>query len=345
MTVPSSTPPRRAPLMSDVAKLAGVSIGTVSNVLNSPAAVRASTRDRVLDAISTLGFVPNSTARSLAAGRGTAIGFIAVDLGNSYFLDISRGIEQEADTLGRRVLLANSDVDLAKQTAHLELFEQARAAGIVLAPFDGPLDEVRVLRRRGTRIVFVNWPGVEGESCGVVVDEVLGGELSAQHLIDQGRTRLAFIGGPFSLTAVRDRFEGASRAVRAASGVTLELITTTKLTVPPGIAIGRELAARDAGTRPDGIVSASDALAAGIVQSLVVEGVRVPDDIAIVGYDDNHFADSTLLPLSTVGQPGVEMGHRAMRLLAEEITAPSEHVHETVTLSPRLIVRASSASA
>jgi LacI family transcriptional regulator len=278
-------------------------------------------------------------------GRGTAIGFIAVDLGNSYFLDISRGIEQEADTLGRRVLLANSDVDLGKQTAHLELFEQARAAGIVLAPFDGPLDEVRTLRRRGTKVVYVNWPGVDGESCGVVVDEVLGGELSAQHLIDQGRTRLAFIGGPFSLTAVRDRFEGASRAVRAAAGVTLELITTTKLTVPPGIAIGRELAARPPSARPDGIVSASDALAAGIVQSLVVEGVRVPQDVAIVGYDDNHFADSTLLPLSTVGQPGVEMGHRALRLLAEEITAPTEHVHETVTLSPRLIVRASSASA
>ncbi|MDQ0409411.1 LacI family transcriptional regulator [Clavibacter michiganensis] len=314
-------------------------------MLNSPTAVRASTRERVLDAISTLGFVPNSTARSLAAGRGTAIGFIAVDLGNSYFLDISRGIEQEADALGRRVLLANSDVDLDKQTAHLELFEQARAAGIVLAPFDGPLDEVRTLRRRGTKVVFVNWPGVDGESCGVVVDEVLGGELSAQHLIDQGRTRLAFIGGPFSLTAVRDRFEGASRAVRAAAGVTLELITTTKLTVPPGIAIGRELAARKPSARPDGIVSASDALAAGIVQSLVVEGVRVPEDVAIVGYDDNHFADSTLLPLSTVGQPGVEMGHRAMRLLAEEITAPTEHVHETVTLSPRLIVRASSASA
>ncbi|MBF4622414.1 LacI family DNA-binding transcriptional regulator [Clavibacter sp. VKM Ac-2542] len=345
MTVPSTTPPRRAPLMSDVAKLAGVSIGTVSNVLNTPTAVRASTRERVLDAISTLGFVPNSTARSLAAGRGTAIGFIAVDLGNSYFLDISRGIEREADTLGRRVLLANSDVDLGKQTAHLELFEQARAAGIVLAPFDGPLDEVRTLRRRGTKIVFVNWPGVDGESCGVVVDEVLGGELSAQHLIDHGRTRLAFVGGPFSLTAVRDRFEGASRAARAAPGVTLELITTTKLTVPPGIAVGREIAARPPSARPDGIVSASDALAAGIVQSLVVEGVRVPDDVAIVGYDDNHFADSTLLPLSTVGQPGVEMGHRAMRLLAEEITAPAEHVHETVTLSPRLIVRASSASA
>jgi len=342
MTVSSSTPPRRAPLMSDVAKLAGVSIGTVSNVLNSPAAVRASTRDRVLDAISTLGFVPNSTARNLAAGRGTAIGFIAVDLGNSYFLDISRGIEQEADSIGRRVLLANSDVDLGKQTAHLELFEQARAAGIVLAPFDGPLDEVQTLRRRGSRIVYVNWPGVDGESCGVVVDEVLGGELSAQHLIDQGRTRLVFVGGPLSLTAVRDRFEGASRAVRAASGVTLELLTTPKLTVQPGIALGREIAGRAPASRPDGIVSASDAVAAGIVQSLLVEGIRIPEDIAIVGYDDNHFADSTLLPLSTVGQPGLEMGRRAMRLLAEEITSPADHVHETVTLSPRLIQRASS---
>lgn len=327
--------------MADVARLAGVSLGTVSNVVNAPTRVRPTTRRRVEEAIETLGFVPNTSARTLAAGRGTLVGYVAVDLGNSYFLDIARGVEREADLSHQSVLLGNSDVDLDKQTAYLALFEQAQAAGIVLAPFDGPMDEARKLRRRGVRVVYVNWPGDDGESCGVVVDEFLGGRLAAQHLIDQGRRELVFVGGPLDLTAVRHRFEGASAAARDA-GVPLELVSTSALTVRAGLTVGTELANRPPGRRPEGIVAAADALASGIVQSLLLAGLTVPDDVSITGYDDNHFAQSTALPLTTVGQPGVDMGSQAMRLLRDELDDPSGHRHETVILPPRLIVRGTS---
>jgi len=344
MTTSTPSSQRRPPVMADVARLAGVSLGTVSNVVNAPDRVRPATRQKVEEAIASLGFVPNTSARTLAAGRGTLVGFVAVDLGNSYFLDIARGVEREADLSHQSVLLGNSDVDLDKQTGYLALFEQAQAAGIVLAPFDGPMDEARRLRRRGVRVVYVNWPGDADESCGVVVDEVLGGRLAAQHLLDQGRRELVFVGGPLDLTAVRHRFEGASAAAREA-GVPLQLVTTSALTVRAGLAVGDDLLARGAEGRPDGVVAASDALASGIVQSLLLGGVSIPRDLSITGYDDNHFAQGTTLPLTTVGQPGAEMGGQAMRLLRDELEHPTTHRHETVVLPPRLIVRDSSVRA
>lgn len=331
--------------MADVARAAGVSTGTVSNVLNNPGIVKEATRRRVLSAVQELGFVLNGAARSLAAGTANTVGFVAVDLANSYFMDIAKGIEEEAiEGAGAyKVLLANSDVDPGRQRSYIRYFEESRASGVILAPLDGPLDEVRSVRARGTAVVHVNWPGLDTEACGVVVDEVLGGELSAQHLIETGRRRLAFIGGPLSLTAVRDRLEGARRATSAA-GIDLEVIETPRLTVRGGVAVGDELVRRPPASRPDGIVAAADALASGIAQTLLLARIRIPEDIALVGYDDNHFADSATVALSTVGQPGEEMGRLSMRLLREELLTPSDHVHRTMVVAPRLIVRSSSAA-
>ena len=335
---------QRLPIIADVAERAGVSIGTVSNVLNNPDIVKKATRARVLEAIDALGFVPNGAARSLATGVADTVGFIAVDLANSYFMDIAKGIESSASksTPPFRSLLANSDVDLAKQSSYLHYFEQSRAGGTILAPLDAPLTEAERIRARGTRLVYVNWPGEDGISCGVTVDEILGGRLSAQHLMDQGCTQLMFVGGPLKLTAVRDRFTGARQAVKEQAGTSLELLETRGLTVPSGVEVGRTIAAMAPHSRPDGIIAAADALASGLVQSLLLAGLRVPHDVAVVGYDDNHFADSATVPLSTIAQPGFAMGQLAMGLLIEEIFQSSAHEHRTLTVPPRLIERRSS---
>lgn len=330
--------------MKDVASLAGVSLGTVSNVLNNPDVVREATRLRVTEAITTLGWTPNSAARSLAAGGGETIGFVAVDLSNSYFLDIAKGIEEEADKASHMVLLANSDVDLEKQTAYLSHFERARVEGIILAPLDAPMTAPDAIRARGARVVLVNWPGDE-TACGVVVDEVLGGRLATQHLLDQGRKHLVFVGGPLKLSAVQARLDGARRAVADTPGATLQVLETDKLTVPEGLEVGTYLADQVADGYVDGIFAAADALASGILQTLLLRGARVPHEVAVVGYDDNHFADSSTLPLTTVGQPGREMGRLAMHLLRAEIAQGDSHVHETRVLLPHLISRASSVAA
>lgn len=327
--------------MKDVARRARVSIGTVSNVLNNPSVVTDATRERVEQAITELGFVRNDAARRLAAGRSHTVGFVVVDLGNSFFLDITRGIEAGLDEHSRQLVLANSDVDFEKQNAHLALFEESQLSGLILAPLDAPLNAARAVRDRGTPLVLVNWPG-DSTTCGVVNDDEYGGYIAARHLIENGRTRLVFSGGPFTLSAVADRLRGTRRAVEESPGVALEVIETERITVRGGIELGDELAARSARRRPDGLVAAADALAAGAIHALQVRGIEVPRDIAVIGHDNNHFAHDTLVPITSVAQPGQDMGLTAAALLLEEILTPAEHTHRTVTMRPELVVRASS---
>lgn len=329
------------PSMKDVAQHASVSMGTVSNVLNNPSVVTDSTRERVENAISELGFVRNDAARRLAVGRSHTVGFVVVDLGNSFFLDITRGIEAGLDEQSRQLVLANSDVDFDKQNQHLSLFEESQLSGLILAPLDAPLDAALAVRSRGTPLVFVNWPG-EGDSCGVVNDDEHGGYIAARHLIENGRKKLVFSGGPFSLSAVAARLRGAERAVAETPGVNLEIVETERITMRGGTELGDELAARSARSRPDGLIAAADALAAGAIHALQVHGIDVPRDIAVIGHDNNHFAHDNTVPISSVAQPGHDMGLTAAALLLEEILTPNEHTHRTVTMQPSLVVRESS---
>lgn len=330
--------------MSDVARHAGVALGTVSNVLNAPEKVSEQTRQRVHQAVEELGFVRNQVARTLAAGSADLFGFVIVDIGNSFFVDIARGAEQSAVENQYKLLLANSDVDLVRQNLYLDLFNESRVSGILLAPLDAPLDVAERVRRRGCPVVLVNWPGRDGECCGVTVDEEHGGYLATQHLLEQGRRRILFAGGPLSLTAVRERYEGAKRAITESNlDAHLELVETTRLTVPAGLDVGRKLASLPAAKRPDGIFAAADALAAGCAQALIYAGVSVPGEIAIIGYDDNHFTADHVVPISTVGQPGHEMGKIAMEMLIDELKNP-DHLHRTVVLQPNLLARASTMS-
>ena len=328
--------------MREVARAAGVSQGTVSNVLNRPEIVSPDTRDRVHAAIEALGFVRNGAARSLVTGGASTIGLVLVDIGNSLFVDIARGVDEGGREHGMSVLLANSDVRLDRQDHYLGLFDESWVCGILLAPLDAPLQGTHRIRAHGRPVVLVNY-AADG-FCGVIVDEEQGGYLAARHLIDLGRRRLAFVGGPLDLRAVDGRLRGARRAVKETDGAT-ELVHLPTANLKP--AEGRRVAAGIGAGRHrelDGLVTAADTLATACIQELTtVHGVRVPDDIAVIGYDDNHFASENPIPLSTMRQPGREMGRLATGLLVEEVRHPREHEHRTVVLEPELIVRESSA--
>jgi LacI family transcriptional regulator len=330
------------PSMVDVARHAGVALGTVSNVLNNPTKVAESTRARVLASIETLGFVRNSLARSLAAGRADTVGFVIVDIGNSFFVDIARGAQAAFQERGMKLLLANSDVDIDSQNGYLDLFDEARVSGILLAPLDAPLGGAAKVRSHGRPVVLANWAGETDKSCGVVVDEQLGGYIATRHLLESGRTRLLFAGGPLTLHAVEQRYAGALRAVSEwGAGATLELLETRRLTVPAGLDVGHAIVNRNPDDRPDGIFASADALASGCVQALIYGGINVPDDISVIGYDNNHFASDSVVPISTVGQPGIEMGRIAAQLLLEETSPSQPHEHRTIVLEPTLFPRAS----
>ena len=333
---------RSQPSMSDVARHAGVALGTVSNTLNSPEKVSETTRRRVLASIAELGFVRNDAARSLAAGTSTTVGLVVADIGNSFFVDIARGAESTLRQHGMNLLIANSDVDISKQVRNLEIFEQLRVAGVLLAPLDfGQVREGGRSLTRNTPLVLVNYASRNLAYSGVLVDERRGDYLAARHLIDNGRTRLAFIGGPLMLTAIAERYEGAQRAAAETGGVSLELVETRGLNIRHGRQIGRSLV--EGGPRPfDGIVAGADLLAIGLIQVFDDSpGWSVPLDVAVTGYDNNHFASESAIPVTTISQPGEEMGRAAAELLMSEIAGSGDDGKQTVVLEPHLVPRRS----
>jgi len=332
------------PRMSDVAEAAGVSIGTVSNALNHPDLVHPDTLQRIRATIDELGFVRNATAQSLAVGSSTVIGFVALSLANTIFLDMAAGAEAVAAKSGYSILLANSDMDVVRQSTYLELFHTQSAAGILFAPMPHLLSGMERIRERGQPVVLLNCRAPQESQCAVLANDELGGYLAAKHLLDQGCHQLAFAGYIDSWPPLHQRYLGALRAVQESVGaVQLEVIPTREVRVEDGAAIGARILDRKPERRPDGIIAGADLVANGIIGSVMgSSSLRFPDDIAIIGYDDNRASWNALVPLSTMAQPGVEMGRLATELLAEEITHPATHVHREIMLEPHLIVRQSS---
>ncbi|MBO0812492.1 MAG: LacI family DNA-binding transcriptional regulator [Microlunatus sp.] len=337
---------KRSPAVSirDVAERAGVALGTVSNVLNRPQKVAEPTRKRVLDAIAELGFVRNDAARQLRAGLSRTLGLVVLDVGNPFFADVGRGVEDRAAEEGLSVLLGNSDETAARESAHLDLFEQQRVRGLLISPVGDVYERLGRLRDRGTPTVLVDRPAEDHPYSSVWVDDVAGGRLAAQHLLETGRRRIAFVGGPATLRQVADRRSGADQAV-AGTGATLEVIEADSLSVDDGNKIGAVIAARPAADRPDAIFAANDLVAIGLMQTLALMDHRlVPGEIALIGYDDIDFAAAAVIPLSSIRQPAELIGRTAVELLIQElasIEAGADPDHEQVVFQPELVVRES----
>lgn len=197
----------------DVAHRAGVSLGTVSNVLNRPDAVARSTRSRVLAAIAELGFVPNDAARQLRRGRSRTLGLVVLDVANPFFTDVAKGVESTAGAASMAVIFCDSDGDPGRESAYLDLLEEQRVRGVLITPVDDTFQRLLQLRDRGVLVVLLDRKYPETRMCSVSVDDRLGGELAARHLVENGHRRIAFVGGPHQLEQVRDRYLGALRAL------------------------------------------------------------------------------------------------------------------------------------
>lgn len=326
----------------DVAARAGVSVGTVSNVLNRPESVPETTVERVRAAIADLGYVRNDAARQLRAGRSTTVGLVVLDARNPFFMDVARGADDEAARHGLSVLIGNSDEQRERELRLVTHFEEQRAHGLLVSPIGDDVERLQEVRDRGIPVVLVDrtLPGSGFSSVGV--DDVHGGELAARHLLATGRRRLAYVGGPAELRQVSDRAAGARRAVDGVAGARLETVPVASLTVAEGRAAGARLAARPAGNRPDAVFAANDLLALGVLQALAFAGVSVPDEVALIGYDDIDFAAAATVPLSSIRQPSLTMGATALSILVEEAADPSLAPRD-VMFEPELVVRASTA--
>jgi len=332
----------RAASVKDVAAAAGVSLGTVSNVLNRPDRVSAATRARVQAAMTDLGFVRNESARQLRAGTSRTLAYVMLDASNPFFTDVAQGIESAADAAELSLVLCNSGNGASREEAHLALLQQQRVQGVLVTPVEPESPLLEEVRRRGTPLVIVDRTRDDQSFCSVAVDDQLGGRLAVEHLLDRGHTRVAFIGGPLHLGQVRDRLEGARQAW-ADAGMPdddLVVLATEALDVREGRSAGQRLAGLPSSRRPTAAFCANDLLALGLLQQAIGSGVRVPEQLAIVGYDDIVFAAAAAVPLTSVRQPRQELGRTAAELVLDEATNAA-HQHRQVLFTPELVARAS----
>lgn len=338
-----STRARRQPKLQDVAARAGVSAGTVSNALNHPEKVAPATLHRVVSAIEELGFTRNGAASTLASGTSTVLGLVVIDLMNSLFVDITRGAQGPARAHGFVLQLADSVNDEDQQFAHLQFLQHARAAGVLLAPIHEPHEGIRFLRDHSIPVVLVNYSADGDDCCTVLIDNEQVGYLAARHLIQLGRTRIAFVGGLNPLQPVTQRRKGVLRAIEEAHGeVQLLDIETADLNPPSGSAAGAAFVAMPREDRPDAVLAVTDLLAMAIISEFRAAGIRVPEDVAVMGCDHNSVAWGGAVPLTSVTLRGQEMGAVAVDLMLAELREPPEtHQHRTVVLEPSLIVRES----
>jgi LacI family transcriptional regulator len=239
-------------------------------------------------------------------------------------------------------VVCNSAEDPARERRYLELLEEQRVQGVLITPVDPQNHLIDELPSRGTPVVLLDRTRAGNTHCSVAVDDRLGGRLALDHLIELGHRRIAFIGGPERIGQVHDRHEGALASIADAGlpADTLVDMWTDALTVDEGRTAGARIAGLPAAGRPTAAFCANDLVALGLLQGCVALGLRVPDDLAVVGYDDIEFASAATVPLTSVRQPRRELGRAAARLLLDESGNP-DHVHQQLEFVPELVARGS----
>ncbi|AMM22890.1 hypothetical protein AX769_22325 (plasmid) [Frondihabitans sp. PAMC 28766] len=316
-------------------------MSTVSNVLNHPERVSPTTMRRVQDAAAKVGFVRSDAARQLGSGASACIGLVLPDPGMPYYAELARGAELEAARSGFSLLVGAAHHDLEREGLYLDFFHSQRVRGIVMSATENPR-RLEELRRRGISAVLIDTAGPASPFSSVSIDDVAGGQLAVEHLLDEGKRRIAFLGGLLSSAPVAARLRGAMQAVAACPGAELQVISTSGLTVLAGRCAGEEIASRPACERPDGVFCADDLLGIGVLQGLCeLAEVAVPGEVAVVGFDDIPLAQSTVIPLSSVRRPGEMIGRMSVELLLAEVEDGARIVPRHISCLPRIVVRSS----
>lgn len=327
--------------LHDVAAYAGVSSGTVSNTINHPERVLPRTRKLVNDAITALGYIPNQQARMLMGVASEVIGLVVLDVESPFYMETAHAIERAVRRTGQVVMLSTSDGDLDREAALLRVLAAQGVRGAMIAPSTADVEAARYRDLpRALPVILLDFDG-GSTHCSVSVDNHEGGRLAVRHLLERGHTSLAYISGPAHFRQFADRAEGARAEMRAQGRDPSEHLVEVS---SPGIGIQDGQAAAErllAECRPTAVLCGNDMIAFGAYRAFAAAGLRVPDDIAIVGYDDIDVAKDWIVPMSTIRQPIDDIGANAARLMIDHSSGDPDHEHEQVVLQPELVVRRS----
>jgi LacI family transcriptional regulator len=327
----------KKPSLRDVAKQAQVSIGTVSNVLNRPTNVSESTRLKVRNAIDMLGFIPDRNNVG-SSSSSKIVGLILPIAQNPFYDELAQGIEDSLAKDGYRVLIGYSREDTSIELQLLTSMAEANFKGIIVTPV-GPNNQVfEKFIDQNVRVSYLSQTDEEPDQCSVSIDQVRGGYIGIEYLAKLGHKKIMWVSGPEHHHQSNQRFVGITQAAQQ-FGITLDVVTSPSLDFISGENIAPHIIAR--GPLPDAIFAGNDALALGIMNYFHKVGVPVPGQISVLGYDNVSYAESALVPLTTVSQTPYQLGWTMGSQMLAEFEPSVDHVHQHVVFQPQIIERSS----
>lgn len=326
--------------MKDVARLAGVSTSTVSHVINKDRFVSEAITEKVDAAIKSLNYAPSALARSLKLNQTRTIGMLITASTNPFYSELVRGVERSCFERGYSLVLCNTEGDEQRMNRNLETLMQKRVDGLLLLCTETHQPSAEIVQRYPSiPTVMMDWAPFDGDRDIIQDNSLLGGDMATQYLLDKGYTRIACIAGPLDKTPARLRLEGYQRAMARAG-----IVVDEGYTVISDFEFGGGLRAMQAllahPERPQAVFIGNDAMAVGAYQALYQAGLRIPEDVAVVGYDDIELARYMTPPLTTVHQPKDELGELAIDVLIHRMAQPGQ-AQQRVQLTPELVIRGS----
>ncbi len=336
--------------VSDIAKHAGVSIGTVSNYLNYPERVSETLKTKISRAIADLGYVPKHSNGQIPASNATpVIGFVMTDIEHSLFTSIFEGAQEVCEDHGMQVVGLNALSDKQRQSDMVRLLIGMNVAGIILSTVEDSPEDVAAARAAGIPIILIDHtnPRDADPVCSIMTDNVSAGQIAAEELIRTGCTKLAFLAHSFDYESVQDRQLGVQKAVMLATRgdrtpqVSAEVIDSGGLYIEDGYESGLTIAAMPEDERPDGIITVDTPLGVGVVNALLDQGVHIPEDISVIACDEAQIKPLGSLPLTSVAANATDIGRKAMTQMLDHMSDADAHVHATTLIKPILVRRAS----
>jgi len=335
-------PPAKRPSLIDVAREAGVSIATVSRVLNEQGPVRPETRALVLKTIARLHYTPDLQARALAGRDSNTIGMIISNIENPFFVDVYRSLEQEAHRLGREVLVANTGYDPERLAASVRIMLGRRVTGIAAIISEMEPSLLKELVQSGVPVVMYDVGGAGRNIVNVRVDYAAGMRETVELLYGMGHRHFAFVGHHTALSPLSVRWQAFTTAMEQLGSPVRHQVVTNADSLDGGYRAAHQLL--DAGNRPTAIVCINDLMATGVLRGLRDRGIDVPGDISVTGFDNVPMSQYLAPQLTTVDVPRAEIG----RIAAERLIQPKRargQISDEILITPKLIVRESTGPA
>lgn len=324
--------------IKDIAKKAGVSYATVSRALNNHPEVNEATRKKIFEIASEMGYQPNAIAQGLVKKETRTIGLLIPDITNPFFPEVALGIEDAANEEGYSVFLCNTNWSEEQEERYLSVLLQKQVDGIIIAPSSEKQNHIEKIFEMGVKkVVFISRINYSN-STSILIDNVRGAQMAVEHLIAKEHSRIAFIGGIKDAASNQDRLQGYKNAL-VANGISIDndYIQSGDFKRESGHFITKKLLKLT--PRPTAVFAANDLLALGAIQAIKEEGLTIPGDFAVVGFDDIGFAALPEIQLTTVAQPKYNMGKLAFLTLLDQIKGGDNIINKKILLDPVLIIR------